>query len=224
MIKIRYDSVKLSTALNNTTLYSQGFLDGIGLEKLQFNRVLGGFTAEALGNFIDARARANPESLHHVYEWNRAGDESSRLFRFNVNAQNNMITFTGVFLPSKSVSENSDRPFENKAEIMENGISIVVEPKLSPMLVFEDNGQTVFTTNSVFIDHPGGDEVANSFGTAVSDFFDYYFVGSILKPLMSKLSSAPEFSANYSQGIRSGRPPGVAAGRKYFKLSGVGSI
>ncbi len=33
------------------------------------------------GNYIDALARSKPKSLHHVYEWQRAGNKTARLFK-----------------------------------------------------------------------------------------------------------------------------------------------
>jgi hypothetical protein len=110
--------------------------------------------------------------------------------------------------------------FSNKAEIMENGISVTISPKNSPVLVFQDGGETVFTTKSIYVAHPGGDQVAGSFGRVIEEFFDYYFVFSILQPLMKKLRNPKEFSAMFSQGTKSGKSVGVIAGRKYFSYDG----
>lgn len=220
MIKTKIDSKELSRILNNTVLYSEGFINGIELSRIEFNRVLGGFTAESLGLYIDSKARMNPQSLHHVYEWNKTGNKGSRLFNINVDATKYSIVFKGNFILSKTPSSNSGQVFSNKAEVMENGISITVSPQKSKVLVFEDDGETVFTTNSVYIAHPGGDQVAGSFGKVVEEFFDSYFTYSILQPLMKKLSNPKEFSQFYAQGARSGSVIGVKAGRKYFSTIG----
>ena len=33
------------------------------------------------GNYIDSQARTKPKTLHHVYEWNKVGNKSGRLFK-----------------------------------------------------------------------------------------------------------------------------------------------
>lgn len=221
MIKTKFNTVKLVKTLNNVSQYSSGFLHGIEMEQIHFNRILGGYTAESLGYYIDSKARSNPNSLHHVYEWNRVGDMGARLFDFNVNATKYNISFLGKFRQSKSLSGTSKEPFYNKAEIMENRIAITIEPKNSDVLVFEDEGETVFTRKSIYIANPGGDAVAGSFGSVVEEFFTAYFTNSVLSPIMKDLEDLKEFSNNFYQGSKSGRSVGVAAGRKYLRVKAV---
>jgi hypothetical protein len=104
---------------------------------------------------------------------------------------------------------------------MENSIKVVIEPKNSDVLAFENNGETVFTTNAIYIDHPGGDEVAGSFGETVNDFFENYFTNGLLGPLISKLSTAREFTASFSSGAKSGSNEGIRAGKEYLNVKGV---
>ena len=115
MIRTKFDTIELNKTLSNISQYSSGFLHGIEMEQIHFNRVLGGYTAESLGYYIDSKARSNPSSLHHVYEWNRVGDMGARLFSFNVNATKYNISFLGKFRQSKSLSGTSKEPFYNKA-------------------------------------------------------------------------------------------------------------
>lgn len=221
MLTAKFDNIELNRMLKNAVEYSYGFLDGVQMEKLEFNRMLGGYTVEALEKYIDARARINPEALHHVYEWNMVGEEKGRLYKFNVRATNSNIRFTGSFLPSKKPSETSDQPFSDKASVMENGISITVEPKRSNVLVFELDGETVFTRRSITIEHPGGDAVAGSFGRTVDSFFENYFTNALLKPFIENLQNAKEYGRNFSSGVKGGRAVGVRAGRQYLRKSGV---
>jgi hypothetical protein len=221
VIKTKFDTAKLNKTLNNVSNYSFGFLQGIEIEQINFNRFLGGYTAESLGYYIDSKARSNPKSFHHVYEWNKVGNKGARLFSFNVNATKNNISFLGKFIPSKSISENSSQPFVDKANIMENRIAITVEPKNSDVLVFEDDGELVFTASSVYIANPGGDEVAGSFGEVVDEFFSAYFTNSVLRPIMKDLENLKEFIDKFSQGAKSGKSVGVSAGRKYMTIKGV---
>lgn len=221
MISIKIDPREFQRKLNRSISYSQGFVDGINMQKITFMRFLGGFTAEALGKYIDSMARTNPERLHHVYEPNMVGNEGGRLFSFNVIATANTITFQGKFLPSKRPSSSSREPFRDKANIMENRIAIDVEPKEASALVFEDGGETIFVNTAITIEHPGGDAVANAFGQTVNSFFEEYFVSAFLAPLLKDLSTAEEFLAGFNTG---GRPAGVRAGRQYLKASGLGAI
>lgn len=221
MINASVDIKELMNILNNTTNYSKGFLRGAEMNKLDFNRVLGGYTAEALKRYIDSKARTNPESLHHVYEWDSVGDPSSRLFDFNVVTKINAINFSGKFLPSRTPSPNSDDVFSDKAEVMENRIAITIEPKNSDILAFEDGGEMVFVATSIYIANPGGDLVAGSFGRVVEEFFDKYFTTSILQGILKDLATPEEFIQYFSQGAKSGGSVGVKAGRKYFSIKGV---
>lgn len=221
MINVKIDAMQLNKTLNNVVDYSDGFLKGIDMKSIEFNNEVANFTHAALNKYIDSQARMNPLRLHHVYEWGKAGNQASRLFEFNTRVLGKTILFTGKFLPSKSVSNTSNEPFVNKANVMENDIQVIIEPKNSDVLVFENNGETVFTTNAIYIDHPGGDEVAGSFGETVSNFFDNYFTNGLLKPLINKLSTASEFTASLSSGARSGRNVGIRAGKEYLNLKGV---
>lgn len=221
MINVKIDAMQLNKTLNNVVDYSEGFLKGIDMKSIEFNNEVANFTHAALNKYIDSQARMNPLRLHHVYEWGKAGNQSSRLFEFDTRVLGKTISFSGKFLPSKSVSNTSSEPFVNKANIMENDIQIVIEPKNSDVLVFENNGETVFTTNAIYIDHPGGDEVAGSFGETVSNFFDNYFTNGLLKPLINKLSTASEFAASFSSGARSGSNVGIRAGKEYLNLKGI---
>ena len=214
------DNKKLNKVLNNSVYYSFGFIDGAKMNQIQFNIQLGQFIESALYKYIDAKARMSPDKFHHVYEWDQTGNSSARLFEFSSKASKKIIVFTGQFLPSKSISVGSSEAFINKAKIMENKISITIEPKSSSVLAFEDDGQTIFTSSYVEISNPGGDEVAGSFSSAVDSFFKNYLTPAILKGsgVLGSLDNAKEYSDNFYRGTQSGRSPGVGAGKKYMTL------
>jgi hypothetical protein len=222
MIGIRYDKRDFNKALRNTVDYSLGFLDGTKAGTIIFNTKLAQITEESLKQYIDIKAKANPESLHHVYEWNRVGDSSARLFEIKAIASKTNIIITGEFIASESVSENSNEPFVDKANVMENAISILIEPRSSDFLAFDVNGEQVFTVNSIFIDNPGGDQVAGSFGRAVNDFFEVYFTSTILKQsgIFDQLSFPKEFAQNFAEGAKIGRSAGRKAGLEYMNIKG----
>lgn len=221
LLLVKMDTKSLMKTLNNTINYSYGFFDGVEMSKSEFFKFLAGYTAEALDKYIDARARVNPQALHHVYEPNMVGSPKGRLFKFSVRSTQYSISFKGVFLPSSGIPSNTTMPFVDKAEIMESGISLTIEPKNSDVLVFEDDGETVFVRKSIFVQHPGGDQVAGSFGKTVDSFFDSYFTNALLQPIINRLQTPDDFSRNFSSGAKGGRSVGVRAGRKYFNMSGV---
>lgn len=221
MLTVKLDAKQFSKTMKNAMAYSLGFMEGVQSDRLTFNRMLGEYTKQALGKYIDAKARGNPEALHHVYEVGGVGSENARLFNFNVVATKANITFTGYFLPSSSSPKNGGYPFTDKAQVMEDGISITITPKRSKVLVFEVDGDTVFTPNAITIDHPGGDQVAGSFGRVVDEFFLNYFTNAMLFPLISDLQRADEFTRNFQAGTRGGRPVGLRAGRSYLNIIGA---
>jgi hypothetical protein len=218
LLNVRFDAKEFTKVLKNSVSYSKGFLDGVNIQTIEFNKELGNFTIEVLNKYIDSRAKANPMSLHHVYEWNQVGNPSARLFEITSTASKNLIKFSGHFLSSTSVSSNSDEPFTDKANVMENAIEITIEPKNSDFLAFEVDGETVFTRNAIHIAHPGGDAVAGSFGSTVDDFFSSYFTNAFLKPFLEKLSIAKEYTDSFSANASSSA--GINAGKKYLRLPG----
>lgn len=219
MLEVKLDNIQFKKTLKNVIEYSEGFFNGIDMKRVDFNNELADFTSEALKKYIDAQARMNPLKLHHVYEWGKAGNASSRLFEFSTRVSGRTISIVGNFLPSKSISETSHEAFVDKATVMENSIQVVIEPKNSDVLVFENKGDVVFTKNAIYIDHPGGDEVAGSFGETVDSFFENYFTNGLLRPLIEKLSKANEFTQSLS--ATSGRNVGIRAGKEYLNIEGM---
>lgn len=221
MLQFKIDSKEINRMLDNTISYSYGFLEGTEINQIVFNQKLGLFVEHALKKYIDSRAKISPESLHHVYEWGMVGSPNGRLFDFNVVATKRTINIKGKFLKSKTSPPNSDDVFYNKAEIMENGISVTVVPVESPVLVFDVGDETVFTTKSVFIQHPGGPAVVNSFEEVFNNFFNTVLTGSLLKAsgIFDKLSNPKEFTSWFPEGVKGGgKSSGRKAGRKYMDM------
>ena len=220
MLKARFDSKEINKILGNTVQYGYGFLEGADVGQIEFNTQLGHFTTEALGKYIDTMARMHPQELHHVYEWNQVGNEGSRLFKLSSRATKRTITITGQFLPSKSIPDGGREAFKDKANVMENRIEVVIEPKNSDVLAFEVDGETVFTRNAIYIASPGGEAVAGSFGHTVDMFFTDYFTNAFLRSsgVFQHLESAKEFTNSFAAGTRSGKATGILAGRKYMTM------
>ena len=221
LLYAKFDSRELNKILNNTVKYSYGFNDGVESEKIIFMNKLAEFVVDALYKYIDAQARGNPDALHHVYEWGSAGSPGARLYKLNSKATSSLIHIGGNFLPSSSVSDTATEPFVDKANIMENKIGIIIAPNESNYLVFDVPGKTVFTMNEIYVDNPGGDEVAGSFGRTVETFFGSYFVNALLEPFLNDLATADEYPRYFPQGTKAGYSVGVKAGKEYLRGPGV---
>jgi hypothetical protein len=140
------------------------------------------------GNYIDALARSKPKSLHHVYEWKKAGNKTARLFKLNKTSQVGLSFGVNYqFLPSKSMvpaaTGKRRHMFINKASVMEKGEPLVIRPKNSERLVFEVDGETVFMPKgaSVTVKRPGGSAARNQFTLAHSRFFSGRLVNDSIK-------------------------------------------
>jgi len=140
------------------------------------------------GNYIDALARSKPKSLHHVYEWKKAGNKTARLFRLNKTSQVGLSFGVNYqFLPSKSMvpaaTGKRRHMFINKASVMEKGEPLVIRPKNAERLVFQVDGETVFMPKgaSVTVKRPGGSAARNQFTLAHSRFFSGRLVNDSIK-------------------------------------------
>lgn len=216
MFRVKFDTKQLNKILDNSVQYSSGFVEGIERNKNEFYQELASCTLDTLNKYIDAQARMHPEKLHHVYEWNMLGEIDGRLFEFKTTIMNNNIKFDGKFLPSKTISDSATEPFIDKANIMENAIEIEISPKNSNVLVFESGGETVFTSNSIYVAHPGGAAVENGFGDTINNFFENYFSYAILDKILKELSFPKEYDKNFVAGTKVGRSVGKNAGKEYL--------
>lgn len=223
MISIKMNQTKFINDMNNVVQYSLGFLDGVKKGKRIFLNNLGLGVKEMLEMFIDANARSNPQMLHHVYEWSRTGSPDARLFDINYTVSNVGLSFYLSFRQSTSVKEGSTVPFYNKAKIMEEGTPVVIAPVRSSVLVFEDNGQTVFTKNPVEVLNPGGSQVQGGFEKTVNMFFTRYFTQAFLRISgADRYLNNPEiYKRNLAKGKTGGRSIGVSTGFSWIVNAGV---
>lgn len=216
---INVDMSDFTRTMNGVIDYSKGFLDGVQIKEPLFNNELGQVIKVACGKYIDSSARVDPTSLHHVYEWGAVGDPGGRLFDINVKADNMFIRFDFFFIKSKTTAPGSSVPFENKAEIMESGMSVTVKPRNSDTLVFEgDDGEMVFTQDAITIENPGGPNTSGSFERVVREFFYVYLKQGLLKSLLKDLDTADEFTDGFRK--TSGYPAGVLQGKRYLTVDG----
>lgn len=223
MITVRLNQTKFISDMNSIVNYSLGFLDGVKKGKRVFLGNLGVGIKKMLETFIDSNARSNPQMLHHVYEWSRTGSPEARLFDINYTVSNVGLSFYSSFKQSNTIKEGSSVPFYNKAKIMEEGVPVTITPKKSSVLVFEDNGETIFTKNPVEVTNPGGPQVQGSFEKIVNIFFSRYFTQAFLRSSgVYKYLNNPEiYKKNLQKGRAGGKTVGVSTGYSWIVNAGV---
>jgi hypothetical protein len=221
MIKLKVNNKKFMRDMDNMVDYTFGFLDGVKRGFPSFLKSFGETSLTALKQYIDSNARVNPQLLHHVYEWSQTGSPDARLFNLNYTVKGNGLSFNSTFRQSKSIKDGSTVPFYNKAEIMENGIPVVIIPKQT-VLAFEDNGEEVFTSAPVVVNNPGG-MVEGEYQRVFDSFFSRYFRQSFLEStgIANYLRNPVDFKTNFSSAKRGGRSRGIAVGLNWIRKAGV---
>jgi hypothetical protein len=218
MLNLTIDSTTFNKDMNNIIQYSLGFFEGVKQGTPAFLKGLGTSLIEDLKQYIDANARINPALLHHMYEWNETGSPNARLFDIELLAVGNTISFDSRFRQSSSIKDGSRVPFYDKARIMEYGIPVTIVPR-GRVLAFEDDGETVFTSNPVTVTNPGGD-VAGEYEKVFRSFFTNYFTQSYIQSagILSYLGAPTDFYSNLS--TKGSRSKGVAVGRNWITKAG----
>lgn len=219
-----FNSAQFKKEMNNIVDYSMGFLEGIQRGKTIFLKTVGLETVELMKEFIDSNARVNPDMLHHVYEWNQTGSPSARLYDISYTTSNLGLSFRSSFRQSTSIKNGSRTPFYDKARIMEEGIPVVIRPRVAQALAFEDNGETVFTKNEVRVDNPGGTEVQGGFEKVFDMFFNRYFSQAFLRVsgIARYLENPVVYRKDMAAGKRLGRSKGLSTGYRWIANAGVG--
>lgn len=218
MIGVKFNTKSLMKQLENVVQYSNGFLDGASLGKPNLMANIGFEMQELVSEYIDSTARVNPSSLHHVYEWYKTGSPDARLFDIDYVVKGSGLSMNATFRQSETVQNNSNTPFRNKAYIMENGISVTIKPKNSPVLAFEQGGESVFTRSEVNVQNPGGSMAQGSFEQTFKEFFLSSLSQSMVlsSGIGANLKNPIDFSKNFAAGARGGRPVGISAGQAWI--------
>lgn len=223
MITVNFDDKSFMQDLTNIVDYSIGFLQGIESGKAVFLENLGKGIKEVLEHYIDSNARINPQMLHHVYEWYQTGSPNARLFDISYVVKNGGLTFNSKFSQSKSVQQGSTEPFYNKAKIMEDGSPVTIKPRTSNVLVFENNGETVFTKSPITVENPGGDQVQGAYEEVFNSFFNQYFTQMFIDAsgIKQYLENPIIYKEKLNDGKRGGRSVGKTVGYNWIMKAGV---
>lgn len=217
-IVMHVDASDFINKCRNVAAYNDGFVAGThdGLPVLL--QKIGATVVQAIGMFIDRMAAGNPSALHHIYEWGSVG--GARLFNFNYAVGGNTVTFSGQTTQSGSIAPTADRPFYNKADVMEAGQSVTIEP-YGEALAF--NG--IFVRRPVFVANPGGGGTVGQFQRVTDQFFSQYVTQAFLAPILEALSYPEPYAASFVAGANGGGfGVGSAAGYRYIAEAPVGGI
>lgn len=217
-MRVTTNSKQFESQMKNIINYSVGFLDGIQRGKSVFLKNLGAGTIQALAAYVDVSAKGNPRALHHVYEWYQTGSPNARLFDLDYTVSNLGLSLNATFKQSRTLKEDSNEPFYNKASIMERGVPVTITPKRSSVLVFEEGGETIFTKNPVTVRSPGGDEVRGSFEKTIDEFILRYFKQSFLRAsgIYDYIKKPVLYKKNIKAGSKAGRSKGLDTGFKWI--------
>lgn len=223
MINVKIDAKNLVNSLNNLTQYSIGFLNGVEAASPVIMDNLGKEIIEMLKDFIDTNARVDPDTLHHVYEWYQTGSPEARLFDIDyiVHGKNG-LSFNYTFSQSNSFSNNSNVPFYNKAQIMENGIPVTIKPRSGGVLSFNDNGEQIFTKKPIVVSSPGGEGVEGGFEQTIKTFFNSYFTQAFLMTsgVISHLNNPRAYKDHVLAGSKQGKALGFKIGYEWATKGG----
>lgn len=215
-MRVAFNAKDFNKEMKNIIDYSTGFLDGVQAGKKQFLNNLGPEISELASQYIDANARVDERSLHHIYEWYQTGDSNARLYNIKYTISNLGLSFTADFKQSTTIKDGSRVPFYNKASIMESGQSVTIEPIKAKALRFEVGGEVVYTKSPVTVDNPGGN-TAGKFAQVFDTFFGRYFSQAFLRSsgLAEYFNKPTVYKKNLAQGSRSGRSHGLNVGYRW---------
>lgn len=229
MITVKFDAKKLTKTLNNVVNYSDGFISETKQSKQKIINKMGATSINTFYEYLDGLARVHPGMLHHVYEWGEVGNPLQRLYELNMSLSTSGVTVGADFLESTSIPNNGTEPFYDKAQVMENGETIIVNEKDAQVLFFEVDGEEVFRKGPITIANPGGEAVRGSFVKAFNEFYTSYFSQIYLKSInfYKHLSNPVEYSKNIKSAVRGGnaKSAGKAAAALWIsKLPGDDQI
>lgn len=229
-MKLAVNDKQFMKDMANLVNYGMGYIEGV---KMGVTDMLSSIAPEIkymLEEYIDASARVNPSALHHVYEWHSAGDSVARLFDIDYKVTGFGLSMQSTFRQSQSISDRANRPFYNKAAVMESGASLNIKPRGSAnggsdTLMFDIDGETIFA-KEVFVPKAGGPDVAGSYEATFREFFLRYLSQTFLDVtgLRQHFNTPVAFKNNVAAGVKGGRPIGVRVGREWMRMKRKGEI
>lgn len=204
MIGVRLNTSDLIKTLKNTVEYSTAFVQEIKRQEPKLAQKVGDLSVEVFYEYLDGLARSHPGMLHHVYEWGQIGNPFGRLYELGMAVGKRGVTITAEFLQSDVPSPTSNEPFYDKAQIMEDGIPVVVTEKDAEVLFFEIDGEEFFRHGPIYIANPGGSATRGAFVKAFNDFYTNYFSQVYLTSIKfyNHFEDPKEFTRNFARAVK----------------------
>lgn len=176
--------LNVQTNAADTVANTLAYISGVATAPMSFGlneeigRAITTIAGRSLAQFIDAEARLNPESMHHVYEWNQVGKPLGRLWKITGGYRSGMIVLSSEFRQSRTfvpIKNGTSRrsKFVYKAQVMEEGKSVRIKAKNAEALFFfSQSGEPVFIPRgrSVVVKTPGGKYVRGSYAKTLNRF------------------------------------------------------
>jgi hypothetical protein len=211
MITAKIDAKKLNKMLNNLVQYSDGFITETKAQQGYVNRKVANTSVNAFYQYLDGVARMHPGMLHHIYEWGQVGNPTARLVDLGITLSGRGSTITAEFLESQTVKEGSNEPFYDKAQVMEEGIPVVIKEKEAKALFFEIDGLEYFRMGPITVLNPGGAETRGSFVEVFKEFYNNYLTQVYLKAIKfyKHFESPKEYERNFKTALKSTNAAGI---------------
>jgi hypothetical protein len=224
-MRTKINTMQFTKDMNNLVNYSLGFLEGAQLGKKALFHRIGPEVIEMFKQYVDSNARANPSSLHHIYEWYQTGSPDARLFDLDYTVSGIGLSFRSTFSQSVSVQQGSNTPFHDKARLMEAGVSATIRPRNAEALRFEIDGQTVFSKSPVFVPNVGGTATTGGFEAIFDEFFGKYFSQAFLRlsGISQTLDNPIVYKRDLPAGLKGGKSVGLKTGFRWVANAGVGT-
>lgn len=175
MYSMRLNTRELNQVVKNVVDYTDGFLKESKAKESTIASKLGDISIEAFYDYLDGLARTNPGMLHHIYEWESVGDPQARLVQLKKALSQSRVNIDADFLQSMVAPEGGSEPFYDKATIMEEGITVVVQAVQAKAMFFEYQGEEFFRAGPIVIENPGGEATRGSFLRVFEEFYNNYF-------------------------------------------------
>lgn len=212
MYSIKFDSKEAMRILENLVNYSDGFIKETKAQESTVTKRLAQTSIEAFYDYLDGLARTNPGMLHHVYEWGAVGDPGARLIQLKKQISSSSgASIEADFLTSSSVPEGGNEPFYDKAEIMEEGVPVVIDNTEAKALFFQIDGQEFFRMGPIVIQNPGGEAARGSFVATFEEFYNEYFDQVYLRAIRfyDHFENPQGFSSGFTKAAKSGNASGI---------------
>lgn len=235
-LTFKINSAEVKKILKNTVEYTEGFLTEFKRQESTILRDVMEASIDIFYEDLDQAATSSPNRFHHIYEWDQVGQPSARLVELDAQFKSKVGNIRAFFLESFSLPTNradsfgiapeTYEPFAFKAQVMEDGMGVTIEPKNFSKLKFVVGKNMYYAEKPIFVSNPGGDDVQGSFTAFFKMFFSKnYFINKVLYSDLNfqKYFSKPiPYEKNYRSAVKgnNARAQGKAAAQEWVLKAG----